>query len=81
MPSTVVTAMPSIDATGRRHALTERRTTRAPTGSQLAIITVQAPQPPSPQLSFVPVRPLARRWSMSSSAGSGSRSATRDPLT
>jgi hypothetical protein len=61
IPSTVVIAMPSIEATGRRHALTERRTAREPARSQLASMTVQAPQPPSPQLSFVPVRPLDRR--------------------
>ena len=58
-PSTVVTAWPSSEQSGWRQLLISRCSTVPVTGSRRVTSTVQAPQPPSPHTSFVPVRPTA----------------------
>jgi hypothetical protein len=56
-PSTVTTCMPSTAYSGHRQAFTALCCTLSP--SQCDTITVQAPQPPSPQPSLVPVSPFS----------------------
>lgn len=58
-PSTVTTWQPSTAYIGHRHALTALCCTLPLSACQLDTMTVQAPQPPSPQPSFVPVRPCS----------------------
>ena len=54
-PSTVTTCMPSTAYRGHKQALIDRCSSFP--CSQLETMTVQAPQPPSPHPSLVPVRP------------------------
>src|SRR5258708_9100048 len=58
IPSVVVIMAPSSEQSGRRHELTAVSTTRRSFGSQRETITVQAPHPPSPPKSFLPVNPI-----------------------
>ena len=58
-PSTVVTAMPSTEHSGRRHELTATCSTAPSRSLHRASVTVQAPHPPCPQAFFVPVKPTA----------------------
>ena len=51
----------AVDRGHRSQASVDRAAQTRETRSHFASITVQAPHPPSPQLSFVPVRPLERR--------------------
>eukprot|EP00967_Tisochrysis_lutea_P111254 scaffold174744_cov28-Tisochrysis_lutea.AAC.6 len=75
-PSTVVMASPSHAHNNRRHALMARGSPSAPTA-----MTVQAPHPPSPQPTLVPVSPCARSQSESTSEGDGFSSVKTCPLT
>jgi hypothetical protein len=65
MPSTVVTEHPITEYAGHRHALTALCST-TPSVPLEDNMTVQAPHPPSPHPSFVPVRPWSAceciRW-------------------
>jgi hypothetical protein len=60
IPSTVITWQPSMAQTGAMQAFTERCTTLFFALSKDDTDTVHAPQPPSPQPSFVPVSPSLR---------------------
>ena len=79
MPSTVVTAQESTEHSGARQALTERWTTR-PCSNELTM-TVQAPQPPSPQPSLVPDKPRERRNARRVTSGWTSASSIFLPFT
>ena len=57
----VATHQPSSDASGQRHELTDLWTTLPVNGSTRDSMTAQAPQPPSPQLSLVPLSGVNRR--------------------
>jgi hypothetical protein len=83
MPSVVVIIAPSSEQSGRRQELMAVSATRRCAGSQRESMTVQAPQPPSPQESFVPVSPMGaeRSQSISRVVGSGSAISNRLPLT
>ena len=65
IPSIVVTAHQSTAQSGKRHALTAAWRGAPAAASKLETTTVHAPHPPSPQPSFVPVRPIERSHSSS----------------
>jgi hypothetical protein len=83
IPSVVVIMAPPREVSGRRQALIAVSSTRFRAGSHRDSMTVQAPQPPSPHDSFVPVMPTAsaRSQSISRVVGSGRSISTRWPLT
>ena len=61
MPSTVVTAAPCIEQSGARQALTAVCRTVSERPWKRETVTVQAPQPPSPQPNLEPVRQTGLR--------------------
>ncbi len=81
IPSTVVTAHQCAAQSGMRQAFTAVWRTAPVNTSNDEIITVHAPQPPSPQPSFVPVSPIERSHSSRVMLGSASLTARRVPLT
>merc|ERR1711939_210135 len=80
MPSTVITCLPSTLTSGAKQALTDAWYIFFVVGLYCETTTVQAPQPPSAHPSFVPVKPMPRRYSSNVTSGSAVSRTTFVPL-